>query len=72
MKTLEEGDLLITLPEGADGRKFDGPDHGLSHCMKAVDWVFELKDRTYFAELKDLDVRNAGSHKKVAGEIDAS
>lgn len=63
MTTLEEGDLLIRLPEGADGRKFDGPEHSLSHCMKAVDWIFELEDHTYFVELKDLDVRNARSHK---------
>ena len=66
MTRLEEGDLLITFPEGADGRKFDGPEHGLSHCMKALDWIFELKDRTYFIELKDLDVRNARAHKDPA------
>lgn len=40
---LTEGDLQIDFPDAVYGRKFDGPDHGLSHCMKAVDCnVFNL------------------------------
>ena len=53
MTTLQEGELRLTLPETANGRKFDGPAHGLSHCMKAVDWIIELPDRVYFVEVKD-------------------
>lgn len=54
MKVLTEGDLQITLPAGATGRKFDdGATHGLTHCMKAVDFVVELDDRILFIEFKD-------------------
>ena len=62
MTTLQEGELRITLPETASGRSFDGPAHGLSHCMKAVDWIIELPDRVYFIEIKDPDARGATAH----------
>ena len=62
MTILQEGDLQMTLPSDAVGRKFDGPDHRLSHCMKAVDWIVELPDCTYFIEVKDLDSDNAHGH----------
>jgi hypothetical protein len=56
MKTLAEGDLQIALPAGVAGRKFDdGATHGLSHCMKAVDFIVELNDRILFIEFKDPD-----------------
>lgn len=56
MTTLAEGDLQIALPAGAVGRKFDdGTSHGLSHCMKAVDFIVELEDRILFIEFKDPD-----------------
>lgn len=56
MKVLTEGDLQITLPAGASGHKFDdGATHGLTHCMKAVDFVVELDDRILFIEFKDPD-----------------
>lgn len=56
MNVLTEGNLQITLPDGATGRKFDdGTTHGLTHCMKAVDFVVELDDRILFIEFKDPD-----------------
>lgn len=56
MMTLAEGDLQIVLPDGAVGRKFDdAATHGLSHCMKAVDFIVELEDRILFIEFKDPD-----------------
>ena len=61
MTTLQEGELRLTLPETANGRKFDGPAHGLSHCMKAVDWIIELPDRVYFVEVKDPDAQDAAA-----------
>ena len=54
MITLTEGNLRITLPhDDATARKFDDISHGLSHCMKAVDFVVELGDRVLFIEIKD-------------------
>ncbi|ADG07580.1 hypothetical protein [Kyrpidia tusciae] len=55
MTVLTEGTLQLKLPHGVEGRKFDGDAHGLSHCMKAVDFVVELPDRIIFIEFKDPD-----------------
>ena len=51
--TFTEGDLQIEFTGVMGGRKFDGPDHRLSHCMKAVDFVVELPDHYVYVELKD-------------------
>ena len=54
MTTLREGNLQITFPRDAKARKFDdGESHGLSHCMKAVDFIVEEPNRISFIELKD-------------------
>ncbi|MCY4652643.1 MAG: hypothetical protein OXC95_05705 [Dehalococcoidia bacterium] len=54
MKPLTERDIQITFSEGVvDARKFDDSSHGLSHCMKAVDFIVELADRYLFIEVKD-------------------
>ena len=53
MTTFTEGDLQIEFQNVINARKFDGPDHDLSHCMKAVDFVVELADRYLFIEIKD-------------------
>lgn len=67
MTTLIEADLEITLPEGAHGRKLDDPaTHGLSHCMKAVDFVVELADKIYFVEMKDPDNPAATPDRRAA------
>jgi len=75
MTTLREGDLEMVLPSGASGRKFDDDTHGLSHCMKAVDFIVELADRILFIEFKDPHVPGARfGHEFVRrflnGEID--
>ena len=69
MTMLAEEDLQITLPAAVTGRKFDDKTtHGLSHCMKAVDFIVELKDRVLFIEFKEsgfLAVRvGGGPHQK--------
>ncbi len=51
--TEAEGDLQITIKDDLPVRKFDGDCHGLSHCMKAVDFIVELPDRYLFIEFKD-------------------
>ena len=53
MTAFTEGDLQITIPDELDARTFDDESHGLSHCMKAVDFIVELPDRYYFLEFKD-------------------
>ena len=60
--TLREGELQVELPTPAQGRKFDDRTHGLSHCMKAVDWIVDLPDKVYFVEVKDLDANAATQH----------
>ena len=52
--TLSEGTIQITFNGAIGGRKFDdGSSHGLSHCMKAVDFIVELPERFLFVEIKD-------------------
>jgi len=64
---LVEGDLRITLPAGAVGRRFDDHGgHGLSHCMKAVDFIVERADQTYFIELKDPENPSAKPKDRAA------
>lgn len=53
MTVLTEGTLQLTISGAVDARKFDDTRHGLSHCMKAVDFVVELRDRYLFIEFKD-------------------
>jgi hypothetical protein len=56
---LRERSLLFEFPNALAAFKFDEQDssldnfHGLSHCMKAVDFIVEYKDRYYFIEIKD-------------------
>ncbi|HPE69744.1 MAG TPA: hypothetical protein P5560_10040 [Thermotogota bacterium] len=66
MTVLREGALELTLPNGVQGKKFDGPSHGLSHCMKAVDFILEEPDRILFVELKDPDHPHANSRNRKA------
>ena len=61
----QEGELRISLPKSARGRRFDDQEtHRLSHCMKAVDWIIELPDKVYVVELKDLDAHGASGRKE--------
>ena len=53
MTVFQERDLEITIPDGIHARRFDGDEHGLSHCMKAVDFVVELADSYLFIEFTD-------------------
>ena len=53
MIALTEGDLRVEFHNAVDVRKFDGGDHGLTHCMKAVDFVVELPECYLFIEFKD-------------------
>src|ERR1017187_8915890 len=56
MNVLIEGDLKVMLPVGTVARKFDDEiTHGLSNCMKAVDFILELDDKVIFVEFKDPD-----------------
>ena len=53
MTTFTEGDLRVEFRNVVAARKFDGGDHGLSHCMQAVDFVVERADSYLFVEFKD-------------------
>lgn len=77
MKELLEGNLKLSVPKEIVARKFDDALHGLTHCMKAVDFILDLQDRYIFIELKDPEnpnSRRANSEKFVdkfiSGSID--
>ena len=67
MINLQEGDLRVTLPGLGEWRKFDDPaNHGLSHCMKAVDFVVEFERSRLFLEIKDPGHPRARSSDSVS------
>lgn len=53
MYHLTEGELVFVFEDAVSARKFDGHDHGLTHCMKAVDFIVEFQDKYLFIEVKD-------------------
>lgn len=65
MTTFTEGNLKITFPRGTKARKFDDGSHGLSHCMKAVDFIVEENDRILFIEFKDLEHPDAPEENRI-------
>lgn len=70
-----EGVISIEVPAGCTASRFDGPEHGLSHCMKAVDFVIETPRATLFLEVKDPDAGDAGNRAEwverlLSGNID--
>ena len=53
MSSLTEGELEFLFEGAVSTRKFDGDDHRLTHCMKAVDFIIEFVNRYLFVEVKD-------------------
>lgn len=53
MTVLTEGNLQLTVNGAVAAWKFDDSGHGLSHCMKAVDFIIELDDCYLYIEFKD-------------------
>lgn len=54
MKKKLEG-YTFDFPAATKIVKFDGPDHHLTHAMKAVDVVIELPDYRLFVEVKNFE-----------------
>ena len=53
MTVFTEGDLQMVIDDALNARRFDDESHGLSHCMKAVDFIVELPEMYLFMEFKD-------------------
>ena len=53
MCRLTEVELEFVFEGAVRARKLDGPDHRLTHCMKAVDFIIEFQDKYLFVEVKD-------------------
>lgn len=63
---LTERDLQFDFTQALQSRKFDDEEkHGLSHCMKAVDFIVELNDRLFFVEVKDPEHPSAPREERV-------
>lgn len=66
MTTLNEENIQISFPPDTKARKFDDKKtHGLSHCMKAVDFVVEEADRISFIEFKDPEKPGASKENQM-------
>lgn len=63
-----EGDLRIVIRKPLHTAiNFDaesGKIHGLTHCMKSVDFIFEDEQYCYYIEFKDLDNPNVPSRER--------
>ena len=76
---LRESGLEFDFTDAIDGFKFDEPDkqnhhyHGLSHCMKAVDFIIELQNDYLLVEVKDFhdpeQYHNSDSFKKLRNDL---
>ena len=64
MTVLTEGDLRIDFSDAVSARKLDDENHGLSHCMKSVDFVVELPDMYLFVEIKDPQNPNSPAENR--------
>jgi hypothetical protein len=64
MPPAKESDIQIDFPTAISVRNFDKEPHGLSHCMKAVDFVVEFSEKIFFIEIKDPDNPNATVENK--------
>lgn len=65
--TLTEGDIRIEFPQFPGVRKpakFDDGAHGMSHCLKAVDFLRELPDAFWLVEVKDPEDSHIPAHLK--------
>jgi hypothetical protein len=50
---LKEGDIEIDFQGVLQAEKFDDARHGMSHCLKAVDFLCDWGDDFWLVELKD-------------------
>ncbi len=76
---LIEGGLEFNFSDAIYGFKFDETDkhnehyHGLSHCMKAVDFIIELENDYLFVEVKDFHdperYRDSEGFKKLKNDL---
>ena len=62
---LQENCLEFDFSDVINPRKFDDENHGLSHCMKAVDLIFEFENKIFFIEVKDPQNPKISKEKKV-------
>jgi hypothetical protein len=53
--TLREQELVFDFVGALEAKVFDDESHGLSHCMKAVDFVVAYPDFDLLVEVKDPD-----------------
>ncbi len=68
MTVIQEGELEFTFPTTSTVIKFDGNGHGLSHCMKAVDFIVEFPGYDLFVEVKDPDNTQTTSQRRTQFE----
>jgi hypothetical protein len=50
---LSEGDIEIDFQGMLQAEKFDDAKHGMSHCLKAVDFLCDWANDLWLVELKD-------------------
>lgn len=66
MTVLTEGNLEFSFNAVQSVDRLDDAQHGMTHCMKAVDFIVESNDRYWFIEVKDPDNPRATAAAKKA------
>ncbi len=62
---LKEGELEFDFRSAIKAEHFDDEtSHGMSHCMKAVDFLVEWPDSLWLVEVKDPSMRSIPDHEK--------
>ncbi len=61
MKVLQEGNLSVSIDGELQAWKFDGPSHGLSHCMKAwiSSWSFPVTISSWSSRIPNIQKQPA-------------
>lgn len=76
--TIQEGAIRIAIPAGCNAYRFDDAAHGMSHCMKAVDFILDTPAARIFLEIKDpeaaIDPQTPIQYaeKLYAGQLDSN
>ena len=52
---ISEGNLILSFEGALSVERFDGASHGMSHVMKAVDFVVTFPSETWLVEVKDFN-----------------
>ncbi len=70
MKAFRINGLRFDFSEAIEARRFAGQEHGMLHCMKAVDFIVELQDKILYLLVADPQQIKEAYRKQELGAYD--